>query len=596
MFQSEGGDDNDLNYEYMSESDDDDQQQQQPAPTKIQNPKRDSLQSLMFAQSFATRVVPNRIVEPSSISEAVNDPVYGEDWIDALNAEIQNLIEHNTFIEVPIPTHTSVLGSKMVFKVKYKANGDFDKFKCRFVVKGYEQDTTGLDTFSPTLRVESLRTFFAVASWYGCMVEHIDIKGAFLYAPAGEDVYVEIPEGLPDRKKEGTKMCWHLVKSLYGLCTAPRNWYLTLAQSLRELGLTQLESDPCMFVKFNGEHFCLVATFVDDLIFFSTKQDMSDEVKTGLMTKFEINYEGKVSSYTGVHIERDIDGAFYWNQENAIDELLKEYGLTECKPADIPLPLNFIRREPSPDQLNQGKLLFPKYRNLVGSLLFVANTSRPDISNACRELSRVLHCPTGYYWGVAKRVLRYLKGTRHLRLMFAPGKGRSLEVLEAYSDATWGQGPSAKSVSGFVTFIGTAPISWRSKLQTIVAQSTAEAELDSICSITKEVLFLRDQLAELRFKQQNPTIIYNDNEAALILGKHDGASHNRSKHIALRYAFVRHASKFGDIKLQYIKSSEQPADILTKQIRVDEFTRLRSKFNLVELADSKVSLAFVFKI
>ena len=221
-----------------------------------------------------------------------------------------------------------------------------------------------------------------------------------------------------------------------------------------------------------------------------------------------------------------------------------------------------------------------KYQSAVGSLLYLSTRSRPDIAFAVGNAARYCAQPTQLHWSAVKRILRYLKGTTHLGLMYRPDNS----TLVGYSDADWaGDTNDRKSTSGYVFMMSGSAISWRSKKQSSVALSTAEAEYIALSSATQEAMWLRQLLSSLKdFPLSEPTIIYEDNQSTICMAKNN-QSHGRSKPVDIKFHFVREQVEQQTIKVTYCKSEEMNADIFTKGILNNQFKRLRTKLGMASL-------------
>ncbi|CAG7821978.1 unnamed protein product, partial [Allacma fusca] len=203
------------------------------------------------------------------------------------------------------------------------------------------------------------------------------------------------------------------------------------------------------------------------------------------------------------------------------------------------------------------------YRQLVGSLIFLAKCTRPDISFAVSKLSQFLNSYDKDHWKAAKQVLRYLKGTSNLGIRYNPG--RTLK-LTGYSDSDYaGDKTERKSTSGQVFFLGKQLISWTSRKQPCVAMSSTEAEYIALASAAREAIWLRRFLNELGYHQDQPTTIFVDNQSTIKLAKNPEL-HSRTKHIDVRYHYTRTLVEAGEIQVEYTPTTSQKADGLTKAL------------------------------
>ena len=221
------------------------------------------------------------------------------------------------------------------------------------------------------------------------------------------------------------------------------------------------------------------------------------------------------------------------------------------------------------------------YRNLVGSLMYIMTSTRPDLAVPVSQLGQYMARPGPAHWNAAKRVVRYLKGTDDLGLCFS--KDASINpsnVIVAYSDADWGTDTDdRKSYTGYAVFLGNSLVSWKCKKQTAVALSTAEAEYMAVSMTALEVIWLRNVLSDLGLPQQGPSVIYCDNRSCIHMANNDSTG-PRTKHIAIKYHFIKDQIAAGNIVLQYVPSIDNIADFLTKPLVGERFVRMREELLL----------------
>ena len=210
----------------------------------------------------------------------------------------------------------------------------------------------------------------------------------------------------------------------------------------------------------------------------------------------------------------------------------------------------------------------------MGSLLYLSTWTRPDISYAVNNVAKFCSKPTQQHWIAVKRIMRYLKGTINAGLRY--NKGTADPECTGFSDSDWaGDLDDRKSTSGYIFNIGGAAVSWRSKKQTCVALSTAEAEYMALASAAQEVVWLQQLLAEIDDSKVKPIIVHEDNQAAIHIAKNP-QYHGRTKHIGIKYHYIREQVDKGTVILKHCASGDMVADILTKGLCRDKYTQLRS--------------------
>ncbi|KAK3012201.1 hypothetical protein RJ639_010896 [Escallonia herrerae] len=276
---------------------------------------------------------------------------------------------------------------------------------------------------------------------------------------------MKIPQGF---SKQGENRVCRLQKSLYGLRQASRNWYHKFTQSLLVVGFIQSQSDHSLFTFARKGSFLAILIYVDDVIVTGTDSAKISWLKHYLYAKFHIKDLGKLKYFLGIEVTHSSDGIVLSQRKYVLD-ILTECGLTGCKPSSSPMA------EQHQLALNSGELCDDpgQYRRLIGRLLYLTITS-PDISYVVHILSQFMHKPRRPHYDAAIRVLRYLKNSPGQGILLSSNSSLS---LRAYYDADWASCPTTrKSTTGYIVFLGSSPISWRSKKQSIVSRSTAEAE------------------------------------------------------------------------------------------------------------------------
>ncbi|GAU22715.1 hypothetical protein TSUD_138390 [Trifolium subterraneum] len=430
-------------------------------------------------------------LEPTSYSEACKH----ECWQKAMDTELDALTKTGTWVIVDLPPLAKPIGSKWVYKVKYKADGTIERYKARLVAKGYNQ------------------------------VE--DVNNAFLHGDLAEDVYMTIPDGISPSKPG--QVC-KLLKSLYGLKQASRMWYEKLTSLLLDEGYTQSTTDYSLFTLQTSSSFTALLVYVDDIILAGTDLSEFARIKAILDSKFKIKDLGDLRYFLGLEVAQSREGINVSQRKYCLD-LLKDSGLLGAKPATTPLdPAVKLHHDDGKPYQN-----ISQYRRLIGKLLYLTNT-RPDIAYASQQLSQFLHQPTTAHYNAACRVIRYLK--------YSPGKGlffpRNCDLqLLGFSDADWaGCIDTRRSTSGHCFFIGTSLISWKAKKQSTVSRSSSEAEYRALSSATCELIWLLYLLKDLKIECHKPPVLYCDSQSAMHIASNP-VFHERTKHLEIDCHLVR---------------------------------------------------------
>lgn len=293
-------------------------------------------------------------------------------------------------------------------------------------------------------------------------------------------------------------------------------------------------------------------------------EEITKRVGQELNKFFQMKDLGDVANYLGVQIEREGNSSFLLNQKNKIIQMLEEHEMLDSKPAATPMETGFLTSEEDSQKLPNNT----KYRQAMGSLLYLATVSRPDIAAAVGFLCRRVETPTESDWKTVKRVMRYLATTIDKKLLFS---SQGNVELKCYVDADWaGDRKDRKSTSGYIFQLGNNTVAWSSRKQTTVALSSTEAEYLAASHACRELLWLRCLLEDLGFANNNPTIVYEDNQGCIKLVESDRCG-ARTKHIDVCHHLLRDLRAQGIIALQYCTTKNMLADILTKPLSKELF-------------------------
>ena len=421
--------------------------------------------------------------------------------------------------------------------------------------------------FLPVVRNESVRMVIALSASRNLLIHQMDVSTAFLNGNLKEEVYMNQPEGF----KEGNMVC-KLKKSLYGLKQAPRCWNITLDQHLKEMGLIQSKADPCIYTSKEGE-LTILAVYVDDIIIATETTERLNFLKTCLADKFGVKDLGEIHSFLGIQIKQD-SKAIWIGQPGYLARVLETFGMTNAKPVSTPIDAGMKLQTESPVSNRPVDTLL--YQSAVGSLQYLSNWTRPDITYAVNKAAQYSANPQKEHWIAIKRIMRYLIGTKDHGMSYRKG---SEEGLSGYCDADWaGDTSDRKSTSGYVFNLAGSPISWRSQKQSCIALSTAEAEYVALSLAAQETVWLRRLMEELNQDVTNPTIIFDDSQSATALAKNP-QFHRKTKHIDIRYHFIRDQVEKGFVTIKYCASADMLADILTKGLQRLTHDKLSEKLN-----------------
>ncbi|KAI2812350.1 hypothetical protein CBS115989_10535 [Aspergillus niger] len=494
-------------------------------------------------------------------------------WREAVHREMREQIKQGTFRVVPRPRNTRLLPLKWVFKIKHDGT-----YKARLVVKGFRQragkDYQIGEIYAAVAKSVSFKTFIALAAKLHWILHHLDVATAFLNAELRESIHIELPDGFQENG-----MCGELVKSLYGLKQAPREWYNMLHDFLVANGFKCLHADHSVFA---GKGL-FILVYVDDILLLAPDGTVVDAFKTLLAKLVKFTDNGPCTRFLGVDIIQTDEG-IYLSQKSYIQDCLKRFGLSTCKTSPIPYnsknPLSKYNGTADPDDIKV-------YQERNGALIWIMVNTRPDIAYATSKLSSFASNPAKPHLQAMNLVWRYLTGS----LDRCPFYRRGGPGLVGFCDANWA-GPhslNATSTSGYVFQLAGGPISWSSKKQTAIALSSTESEYIAQAVATQELIWLQLLFTELDIQRSKatsvlmsrPTIIHADNQSAIALTKNP-EFHARTKHVSIKWHFIRREVRAKNVEFVYISTIEQAADGLTKPLERLAYSRFIKQLGMVD--------------
>lgn len=496
-------------------------------------------------------------MEPRNLKEALACETRAE-WRSAMKSELESHEENSTWDAlVELPAGRKVVGCRWVFKLKRDAAGEVTKHKARLVAQGYSQQF-GEDydqVFAPVTSHVTLRMLLALASKIKMTLRHFDIKTAYLYGDLDQELFMRQPPGYEVKGKEHW-VC-RLKKSIYGLKQSARCWNQKLHSVLVKMGFQQSGADQCLYTKNVKEKKVYILVYVDDMMVGCVDEVIIDSVYQALTGHFDMTDLGQVSYFLGLEIKRE-NGDYSVSLEGYIDKLIRKFGLSDAKVAKTPMDEGFLKvQDTSESFLDQTQ-----YRSLVGGLLYLSVCARPDIAVSTGILGRKVSAPTEACWVAAKRVVRYLKATKHWRLVYNGSGGG----LIGYSDADWaGDAKSRKSTTGYVFCYAGGAVSWASRKQASVTLSSMESEYVALSEATQELVWLRRLMDDMGERVEGPVKMKEDNQSCIRFVNSD-RTNRRSKHIETKEHFVKQQCVSGLIALEYCPTEDMVADVFTKPL------------------------------
>ncbi|CAI7851522.1 unnamed protein product, partial [Closterium sp. NIES-54] len=496
------------------------------------------------------------IPTPRSYAEAIAGE-YSSQWQTAMDAEMASWKSTGTYVDEVPPPGVSIVSGMWIFRVK-RPPGSPPVFKARYVARGFSQQE-GVDffhTFSPTLKMTTLRVLLHVAAQCDYELHYLDFSMAFLQGSLHEEIWLRRPPGFTGSFPPGTQ--WSLRRPVYGLRQAPREWHDTLRTTLASLGFAPSTADPSLFLHTDTSlppFYVLV--YVDDLVFATADTKALALVKSELQKRHTCTGLGELRSYLGLQIIRDrARRTITLTQSHMVQQV-------------TPLATGHSLSAPPSDESVEPSGPYPEF---VGCLMYLMTCTRPDLAYPLGLLARYV-APGRHrkvHMDAAKRVLRYLCSTSGMGLVLG---GRGDVVLTGHSDASWVDDQATqRSSQGYTFSLGSGLVSWRSTRSSSVLGSSCEAEIYATAMAAQELRWLTYLLTDLGERPRSPPVLYVDNKAAIALCQEHRLEHI-TKHIALRYFLSRELQQCGQLRLTYVATRANTADIFTKALSPAETER-----------------------
>ncbi|CAI7913254.1 unnamed protein product [Closterium sp. NIES-54] len=524
----------------------------------------------LFAESAFASVCPPSVGDPDapdiptprSYAEAIEGP-YSSQWQSAMDTEMASLKSTGTYVDEVPPPGANIVSGMWIFWVK-RPSGSPPVFKARYVARGFNQ-RQGVDyfqTFSPTPKMTTLRVLLHVAAQRDYELHSLDFSTAFLQGSLHEEIWLRRPPGFTRSFPPGTQ--WSLRRPVYGLRQAPREWHDTLRTTLAALGFAPSSDDPSLFLRTDTSlPLFYILVYVDDLVFANADTAGLAHVKSELQKRHTCIDLGELRSYLGLQITRDrAQRTITLTQSHMVQQVLQRFDFTYSSPQATPLSTRHSLSALPSDESVEPSGLYPE---LVGCLMYLMTCTRPDLAYPLSILARYVapgrHRPE--HMATAKRVLRYLCSTSGLGLVLG---GRSPVVLTGHADASWVDNlATQRSSQGYTFSLGSGLVLWRSTRSSSVLSSSCEAEIYAGAMAAQELRWLTFLLTDLGEPPRSPPVLYVDNKAMLALCREHRLEH-RTKHIALRYFLARELQQRGQLRLAYVASEANTADIFTKAL------------------------------
>ena len=515
----------------------------------------------------------------------------------SIEAEIDNLEQPGVlkaidFEDIPAEHKKHIIGVYMFHKEKFKADGTFDKDKCRIVLLSNRRDIETIgDSESPTVNPISVMTQLNLASVNAnTVLAAYDIKGAFLTTPMqpGVRMFIRVnpdvaehwikrhPERIDDLHSDGC-LYFELQRYVYGLHEASHEFNSALDKALREEGFTPTRADRCLYVKKTEDGMLILSVHVDDMLLTCPSVKWREWFETRIETRYALVKQYDNVSYLGMQIHRDRKtGDILVDQHGFLQSLLLKHRCDSLRRApSTPATERLTEHDPNSPAANTSE-----YLSLVMSLMYLARFTRPDINFVVSYLATKSSCATEEDFGKLHRVLHYLSGTQHHGLRFVSAAPFRPCI---HADASHHLYPTGHGQMGMVISNGSAPVGHRSVKIRMITRSSSESELCALEDASTYAVWYNLLLSDLGFDFIKPLTIYQDNKSTIIMAI-QGATFKRTKHLIGRQSFVRERIHDGEISLKYLGTKYMLADLLTKSVSKVTLDRLRDALHIYTVA------------
>ena len=529
-----------------------------------------------FRLSYAVAFQASADVDPVTYSDVMRSVNVGA-WRAAMALELDVFRRFDVYDLVARPSGVNVVTSRWVYAKKMGADGCISRLKARVVARGFSQEP-GIDfgeTFAPTGRLRIFRSMMAEATGRrDIFTAQWDCTSAFLHACIDRVVYMEPPPG----SGAPPGMVWRLKRGVYGLKQAGKLFHDLVCKALRASGALPSDADDCFWVVRRGAEWVKILVFVDDFACTSNSRSLYDVVFATVKSFMDVTDYGRIGLFLGIRTIHMADGSIRLDQRNYVLTLLRRVG--------VPATLGVGPESPSspgtarklvpfvPDPARPYDQESVPYKSVVGALFWLARGTRWDIAYSVSQVAKFLECHGPDHWKAVLHVLRYLGRTQDLALAMSTGGRPNSLGLGAWVDSDWaGDTVSRRSRSGWIVYIGGAPVAWRTALQTCFAQSATEAEYVALADVAKEVIWWRRLYGDMGWPLEDPTPVRVDNRGARLLSEHP-CNFNRTKHIGVRFHAIRGWVAAGIMETVETTGLANLADVLTKSTAVKLFKSL----------------------
>jgi hypothetical protein len=487
-----------------------------------------------------------------------------EEYIQAEERELWGLHQHGTFKVVCLPKNRRKITCTWVYDIKRNDKNEIILFKARLVAHGFKQ-IEGVDyvkTFSSTAQMRSFRMILVLACAYDLELTQYDISNAFLNGELEEEIYMDFPPGYPG---ENPEECLKLNKGLYGLKQASRIWNKRLVGELNKAGLEVCKTEPGILHHLDEK--CFVCLHVDDIIVATDNMELKKKIVEVLQACFLVKVLGNLSMFVGVRITRDTKkGTIELDQSAYVERVLRRFDKWfKWKKVKCPAPATRLSKLDVPTTEAEWDEIkdFP-YPSVVGSLMYAAVATRPDLMQSVSQLARFMSKWGSPHIKAADQALNFLRGTFKDGIRFTkPEDFDGVLDIYAFSDSDWAGCPDTRrSTTGYLIIICGGPITWKSQQKKTLAMSSCEGEYMALSEVGKEIVWICNFLTEIGIPFRRPKIFCDSSSA--INWSEDPVQHQRTKHVELQYYYIRDLVANQVVDMYKIGTGDNISDPFTK--------------------------------
>ncbi|GJW53621.1 retrotransposon protein, putative, ty1-copia subclass [Tanacetum coccineum] len=524
------------------------------------------------------------IGEPTNYKAALLDPEFDK-WLDAINVEMQSMKDNEVWDLVDRSPIGKTVGSKWLFKKKTDMDGAVHTFKARLVAKGFTQ-TYGVDyeeTFSPVADIRAIRILIAIAAFYDYEIWQMDVKTAFLNGHLSEEVYMVQPEGFVNPKYPN-RVC-KLKRSIYGLKQASRQWNKRFDDEIKKFGFSQNRDEPCVYMKASGSYVTFLILYVDDILIMGNNIPMLQDVKSYLGRCFAMKDLGEAAYILGIKIYRDRSKRLIGLCQSAyIEKILKRYFIENSKRGTIPMQekLKLSKSQGASTPAEKQRMQNIPYASAVGSIMYAVRCTRPDVAFAQNITSLFQQNPGELHWTTVKNILKYLRNTKDMFLIYEGDTKRELRV-SYYTDSGYlTDADGLKSQTRYVFVLNGGAVDWKSTKQSIFATSSTYAEYIAAFDASKEAVWILKFISRLGVVPiiEEPINMYCDNTGAIAIAKDHGVTKG-ARHFPAKVHYLRETIEMGDVRIEKVDTDDNLADPFTKALAFPKHSELTMNIGLI---------------